>query len=229
MTETTTTEQAAQTTGASQTTGSQTTTQATQAAAEKKAADEAAALEAKKISDEDALSKLDKPVLAGMIKELRGEAKNRRLNQRELEAKINDIVAQRKLDDQKQLETNQEWEKAYNKIKDDTVDFANLKEFKDNYEKECQVEIDAITPTLTKAELEIFEISNKKMTVTEQGLFIKKLIDNRSTPAVIDNTQSIGRGGQTIVKDEGKLPFGNTSSVMGKVLEGLKTLREKIK
>ncbi len=181
--------------------------------------------------DKDGLEKLSVKELVDIIHETRGEAKTRRLKQRELEEQIQKNADERKLNEQKQLEANQEWEEAYNKLKEETGDYGDLKRFKESFEKECQVEIEKILPTLTDPEKEIFELSSKTMSISDKILFIKKLIENRPpAKSSVDNTQSTGRGSPQVSNaDTVKVPFGNTQSVIGNLLETLKAKRQNIK
>jgi hypothetical protein len=174
--------------------------------------------------DDEGLLALGKDQLVEIIRETRGEAKTRRMKQRELEAQVKTIQDQIELNKQKELESKQEWEKAYNELKEKTKDYPDLKDFREAYLKECSAEIEKLIPNLTKPEQELFELSKDKMSVNEQIVFIKKLVDNRPAAPVTDNTQSTGRGGQPAPKV--MVPFGNTTSVVGKVMESLRAKRK---
>lgn len=176
--------------------------------------------------DDSKLNELSKDELTKIISDTRAEAKNRRLKNKELETKLEEINNTTKLNEQVQLEKNEKWEEAYNKIKEDTKQYDEFKNFKTSYLETCKEKIDEVKPKLTKAEQELFDLSSENMSFDNQLKFIDKLINNRQEKTNIDNTQSTARGGnENILTDKPIIPFGNARSVIGKLMSSLKTAK----
>ena len=173
--------------------------------------------------EHEALSKLDPAELVKIIAETRNEAKTRRLKAKTLEEQINTINKEKSEAEQKKLEENQEWQRLFEKQKEDTADYEELKEFKTSYLETCKQEVESSKSSLTKAEMELFELSSKNMTYDEQLNFIKKVVSTRAPVSVIDSTQSTTRN-----NDDGKTKkklfpgSGNQDSI----LDGLKNARK---
>ena len=124
----------------------------------------------------------------------RSEARERRLERKDLEGKLSEIEEKKKADAQTQLEKNQEWEKAYAKLKDETKDYTDLLGFKNNHLESCKAKVDTILPTLSEADKELFELSAKGHSYSTQLDIITKM-SGRKAPQVskVDTTQSISR------------------------------------
>jgi len=175
----------------------------------------------------EGLKKLSTEELIDIIRETRGEAKTRRLKQRELEDVIKKNSDEKKLSEQAQLEQNQEFEKLYGSLKEDTKDYGELKEFKKNYLETCKEKVENLNKGLTTAEQELFELSSKNMSFNEQLIFVEKLIANRVVKSDIDKTQDMGRSDGSDVKLPGQnsVPFGNNGGVVSSVMSALKNAK----
>lgn len=159
------------------------------------------------------LLSLSKERLVDMVHEGWSESKKRRLKLRETESKLDEIQREKDAERQKALEDNQEWEKLYKDKTESTKDYEDLKEFKQNYLTKCKENVNKMLPQLTKAENELFELSSKNMTYDEQIAFIEKLVSNRNTTSLVDNTQSTKR---TNGNDDGQAPEQRTPFIKPK-------------
>lgn len=179
-------------------------------------------------AEHEGLKKLSTDELISIIAETRGEAKTRRLKTRELEDILKKQEDEKKLNEQVQLEKNQEWEKAYGTLKDETKDYTELKEFKQSYLEGCKDKVENIAKGLVKAEQELFEISSKNMSYNEQLTFLEKLVQNRAVKNVVDTTHSMGRTDGKDIKETKDKPnlFGNPGGVMAQVMNTLKQNRQ---
>ncbi len=147
------------------------------------------------------LNDLSADELVNIIKDTRAEAKTRRLSQRGLETEIADIKNKQKLEEQATLEDKQEFEKAYNNLKDETKDYKDLRDFKKSYLDRCKDKVDSALPSLTKAQQELFDISAKNAGYEDQLALIDKIKGTVNT--VVDNTQATGRASdKQYTKDE---------------------------
>ncbi len=150
-----------------------------------------------------ALQKLSTDELIGIIRETRSEAKTRRLKAKELEGKITDIEKQKLLDEAVSLEKNQEFEKLYNGIKENTKDYDELKTFKQTFLESCEKEVEELKKGLTIAEVELFDLSSKSQSFDNQVKIIKKIIENKNSTSPIDPVQSTYRNtGKAYTKEE---------------------------
>jgi len=136
------------------------------------------------------LENLSKEELVKIVHDTRAEAKNRRLNQRDLEDKLKEKEKEAELQKQTELEQKQEFEKLYNEHKEKTKDYDDLKTFKENYIKQSEEKIEKLLPGLSAEEKELYDISAKTMTIEDRMTFIEKLKNKNVT---VDSTQSTGR------------------------------------
>ena len=184
-------------------------------------------VETKEENKNEGLLTLSKDELVNIISETRGEAKSKRLKLRELEGTISQRDKDAKLAEQAILEKNQEWETAYNKLKEETNDIEGLRTFKQDYITNCQNKVDEITPTLTTSEKEIFDISSKTLGYDAQLELIGKLVAGRPASKIdIDPTQTTARSDNVKAgqKQTPTMPFAG-NGLINSVIQGLQKIK----
>jgi len=139
------------------------------------------------------LGKKSSEELVNLLLETKNEAKTKRFKIKELKETIANFEKQKDLDATATLEKNQEFEVAYNGLKEKTADYEDLKNFKQNYLEECKSKIDIILPTLQQADLELFELSAKDRSFDKQLLIIEKMVSTKKSTSEIDNQQTSNR------------------------------------
>lgn len=177
------------------------------------------------------LTKLSPEDLINLVLETRSEAKKRRLRTRELEEEIAKREREQELNQQAELEKNQEFQKLYGDLKEKTSDYEDLKKFKQEYIENCKTEVEQLKNNLTKADLELFELTSKNQTYDQQLLIIKKMLLNKNSNSgtIVDPSQSVARSTEADEPNNNgnsPLPFGNTGSVTDKALKALAKLRQ---
>jgi len=171
----------------------------------------------------ESLKDLGAEKLVDMLLETRTEAKNRRLELKEVKQQISELTTAQEQAKQAELEKKQEWEKLYNEQKEKTSDYEDLKLFKDNYLNDCKAQVEKKLETLTDAQKKLFELGTKDKSADIQLKFIQELagaVETKPTPST-DNTQASGRA--AIKAPAGPaVPFAGENTLMGGLMKGLR-------